>query len=151
MMNLNWIIALLVLGSPLTGRVLAHEGGHGTPSDPIAELPKIRTTKGDVFGVEGMLKGNQVVFGLRNVRNEVIDPKASGFKPGAGAEVTFHGATKPVKFELKLKGNFYEGQFKGTGESPVFKLALTETKGGKSQTVVIENIEQADVDHGHSH
>lgn len=141
------LAVLMTLAAPIA---FAHEGGHGTPEDPIGSLPKVRTSQGETFGVEGMIKGHQVVLSLRNTNNEVINPKASGFKEMATAEVTFRGATKPVKMDLKLKGNFYEGTIKGQGEEPKFKVTLNEAKGGKKQTVVLENLEQmASAPHSH--
>jgi hypothetical protein len=130
----------------------AHEGGHGTPEDPIANLPKVTGAKGETLGVEAMISGNRAAVMLRNSENEVVSPESAGLPKTAKGAIKFQGGAKWAEFALTASSKgAYEGTFKGKGESPQLKLTLDGGKGGKKQSVIVENVEQTAGGHSHTH
>ncbi len=147
--------SFLVLSSLLIGiSAIAHEGGHGTPEDPIANLPKITDSKGQTIGVEAMIHGNQAAILLRTSSNAVIAPEAAGLPKSAKGAIKFKGAAKWTEFPMTVSAKgAYEGTFKGKGQAPQLKFSVEGGKGGKKQSVIIEEVEQSASEVGmpHSH
>lgn len=120
----------------------AHEGGHGVPSDPIANLTKINITqkngKTTVFGVDGIIKGKKIIISLLDETGAVTNPTKSGLQTKANGEIL---GKSNSKFDLKLNGNFYEGSMKEIISQPKVKLTFLSSNG-KKQTKVLEGLEQ---------
>jgi hypothetical protein len=146
---MKYLVTVFVLLMAVTA--LAHEGGHGTPEDPIANLPKINSAKGEPLGVEAMVMGSKAAVMLRNSANQVVTPDSAGLPKTAKGAIKFQGGAKWTEFPMTASAKgAYEGTFKGNGSSPQLKLTLEGGKGGKKQSVIVEQVEQSAPD-AHSH